>query len=519
MLSTLVRVHSLSVVCILKTRVRINNRVRNLNSILLGWELHHNYEHAELGRIWVCWNPRVVKIVHILCNDQAMLCYITVLEDNSFFLCSAIYASNNQVNRRVLWSHLQLCASKVGSKPWLLMGDFNTTRLSSEKNGGNMSTDTAMEEFHECLFNLELDDMPFNGPLFTWINRRVGDQFIARKLDRSLQNECALDMFPCAVTEVGLVEELLIEPLLIGSNLINNTYLTSKMGAGVSLSLSRDGVHGESICSSSFSLISDPFPREHDFYVVSVPFSREQVYYGKCIFPVFQAVNGNVCSISCLHVIHVGSAPYTKEHGLNGKICLWEVRDLPMDDASPVLQQITRCCGSLASAHKLPISGRQDSGRLGARVTDQALWNLDLLESVLTRSSMTAVNHALPATTFGIYFGSDGAEVVDLVAAFGIADADVIYVAAADYVAGALATDLQIYGQPYSDVVRSVMEDRENSSRFGQVGMGKQLPPFPSRSGSGYVKTSGVDFPTNTIAIFAVENFGVAGANCNVVAP
>ena len=52
------------------------------------------------------------------------------------------------------------------------------------------------------------------------------------------------------------------------------------MGAGVSLSLSRDGVHGESICSSFFSLISDPFPRELGFYVGSVPFSREHVYYG-----------------------------------------------------------------------------------------------------------------------------------------------------------------------------------------------------------------------------------------------
>ena len=49
-----------------------------------------------------------------------------------------------------------------------------------------MNTNTAMEEFHECLFNLELDDMPFNGSLFTWINRRIGDQFVARKLDRSI---------------------------------------------------------------------------------------------------------------------------------------------------------------------------------------------------------------------------------------------------------------------------------------------------------------------------------------------
>ena len=49
------------------------------------------------------------------------------------------------------------------------------------------------------------------------------------------------------------------------------------MGAGVSLSLSRDGVRGERIFSSFSSLISDPFPRDHDFYVVFVSLSRELV--------------------------------------------------------------------------------------------------------------------------------------------------------------------------------------------------------------------------------------------------
>ena len=43
------------------------------------------------------------------------------------------------------------CACIVGSNPWFLVGDFNTTRFASEKNGGNMSTDTAMEEFHDSL--------------------------------------------------------------------------------------------------------------------------------------------------------------------------------------------------------------------------------------------------------------------------------------------------------------------------------------------------------------------------------
>ena len=49
------------------------------------------------------------------------------------------------------------------------------------------------------------------------------------------------------------------------------------MGAGVSLSLSRDGVHGESIWCLFFPLLSDPFPREYGFYVGFVPFTRDQV--------------------------------------------------------------------------------------------------------------------------------------------------------------------------------------------------------------------------------------------------
>ena len=81
-----------------------------------------------------------------------------------------------------------------------------------------MNNNTAMEEFQESLFNLELDDMPLSGPLFTWINRRVGDQFVARKLDRSLHNESALDAFPCAVTEAlnpGLSDHC---PLIVNLN-------------------------------------------------------------------------------------------------------------------------------------------------------------------------------------------------------------------------------------------------------------------------------------------------------------
>ena len=94
------------------------------------------------------------------------------------------------------------CEPRVGQNPWIVLGDFNTTRFVNEKIGGNMMLDTAMTDFHACLFNLELADMPFLGPIFTWMNRREGANFITRKLDQCLQNEFCLDVFPNAMMEV-----------------------------------------------------------------------------------------------------------------------------------------------------------------------------------------------------------------------------------------------------------------------------------------------------------------------------
>ena len=181
--------------------MRASNKNKIFNSLLPGWKLFHNYDHAMLGRIWICGNPEKVSIDVVHSMDQAMLCHIIALKDNYSFWCSAVYASNNYIARRVLWRHLLWCAPMVGQNPWFVFGDFNTTRFINEKTGGNMMH-MAMTNFHECLFNLELVDVPFLAPIFTWMNRREGAYFIARKLDRCLQNECCLDLFPNAMTEV-----------------------------------------------------------------------------------------------------------------------------------------------------------------------------------------------------------------------------------------------------------------------------------------------------------------------------
>ena len=194
--------NALAFVYILETRVRASNKDRIFNSLLPGWRLFHNCDHALLGRIWICGNLEKVSIDVVHSMDQAMLCHITALKDNYSFWCLAIYASNNYIDTRVLWRHLLWCEPIVGQNAWFVLGDFNTTRFVNEKTGGNMMYDTTMTDLHECLFDLELADIPFLGPIYTWMNRREGEYFIARKLERCIQNECCLDVFPNALTEV-----------------------------------------------------------------------------------------------------------------------------------------------------------------------------------------------------------------------------------------------------------------------------------------------------------------------------
>ena len=82
------------------------------------------------------------------------------------------------------------------------------------------------------------------------------------------------------------------------------------MGAGVSLSLSRDGVHGESISWGAF-----------------VPFSREYGYLDGCILLVFRSANGAVFLVPDTR--EHGSDPSPRDHDLFGEINLLGGVSLP----------------------------------------------------------------------------------------------------------------------------------------------------------------------------------------------
>ena len=98
-----------------------------------------------------------------------------------------VYAHNDGMDRRALWTDLDYIKLSVGHFPWLLAGDFDVV-LSSLEKSGREPLSVYKKVFAECLCSVKVLVHSFLGPIFTWSNRRDEQAFVAKNLDRVLAN-------------------------------------------------------------------------------------------------------------------------------------------------------------------------------------------------------------------------------------------------------------------------------------------------------------------------------------------
>ena len=79
--------------------------------------------------------------------------------------------------------------------PWLCMGDFNEILSVDEHVGEVPGMYGRMEDFNEVVNRCGLLDMGFRGVPFTWDNRRTGEGFVQKRLDRALAIASWLECF------------------------------------------------------------------------------------------------------------------------------------------------------------------------------------------------------------------------------------------------------------------------------------------------------------------------------------
>ncbi|GJU52484.1 hypothetical protein Tco_1226198 [Tanacetum coccineum] len=192
-------VSNVYVCAILETHVDLSTLAKVCSKVFHFWDWTSNANFCFDGcRIIVDWNIDIVDLMVLSQSNQALHVKIVHKAMAKTFLCSFIYADNNQYVRRQLWNDPGLHKKVVRDAPWILMGDFNIALNMEETYSGSSAISSDMSEFKESVSKIEVLDINASGLHFTWNQKPRGGNGILKKLDRIMGNLAFVDDFPGA---------------------------------------------------------------------------------------------------------------------------------------------------------------------------------------------------------------------------------------------------------------------------------------------------------------------------------
>ncbi|XP_026396164.1 uncharacterized protein LOC113290791 [Papaver somniferum] len=165
------------------------------------------------GRIWVAWDPGVVQVSVLSSSPQ------DIFLDVSFssminFVVTFIYEDNYYITRNLLWDSITDFAS-FNHRPWVLLGDFNSLLVPSDKVGG-----ASVLPHHYLGSGFKIMDLQFSGCFYTWSNFQQDGTMIRPKLDRVMVNVEWIQQFQISKAEFLLPEKDFMEVVKRGWNIV-----------------------------------------------------------------------------------------------------------------------------------------------------------------------------------------------------------------------------------------------------------------------------------------------------------
>lgn len=109
-------------------------------------------------------------------------------KQNSEWRVTGFYGEPDTNLRSQAWSMMQ----RIGDNnqlPWLMMGDFNELLWQSKKKGGGLRPERLMKAFGDTLDEMNLADLGFIGPKFTWKRGKSRRTVVQERLDRAVANK------------------------------------------------------------------------------------------------------------------------------------------------------------------------------------------------------------------------------------------------------------------------------------------------------------------------------------------
>jgi hypothetical protein len=149
--------------------------------------------HGFGGGLALLWRSSVS--VHVQSYSNHHIDADVVVEDGLKWRLTGFYGHPERGLRGYSWALLRhLCSTR--SLPWLVMGDFNEVTSLEEQWGRIERRLPHMAAFRDALADCSLQDLGFQGPAFSWSNRREDGALVRARLDRCVANNDWLLFFP-----------------------------------------------------------------------------------------------------------------------------------------------------------------------------------------------------------------------------------------------------------------------------------------------------------------------------------
>lgn len=183
---------------ILETRVLEGNAPGIIRSVFPGWRWENNYSFAELGRIWLVWDPAVSVVIYKK-SAQFIICGVFDPATSTSITVAFVYGFNTEMQRRDLWRELSglHATTPLKDSPWMVIGDFNQILNTSEHYSIHAYDPPVrgMDDLRSFMDSNDLTDLSCRGIFHTWTNCRPEDHILG-KLDRAIVNPAWNLQFP-----------------------------------------------------------------------------------------------------------------------------------------------------------------------------------------------------------------------------------------------------------------------------------------------------------------------------------
>lgn len=149
---------------------------------------------GKSGGLAMFWKDTVKAELH---NFSKYHIDIEIIEyDNFRWRFTGIYGEPASDKKERTFNLLRDLSAQL-ERPWICVGDFNEILYGHEKEGGPPRIQAHMDKFKETLEECGLQDLGYEGDIFTWRNHsHLAEKYIKERLDRAVANMEWCDRFP-----------------------------------------------------------------------------------------------------------------------------------------------------------------------------------------------------------------------------------------------------------------------------------------------------------------------------------